>query len=86
MAGSSFVDVFALPTGKLYLPDRWLFEDGDNDMLRARQFSPDFSFLICHPSGKRVLFDLGLRKVRCSLVLARKHDLTNERIWKIIPK
>ena len=57
------VDVFALPTGKLYLPDRWLFEDGDNDMLSKRQFSPDFSFLICHSSGKRVLFDLGLKKV-----------------------
>jgi hypothetical protein len=59
----SFVDVFALPTGKIHLPDRWIFEDGDNDMHRFRQLSPDFSFLICHPSGMRVLFDLGLRKV-----------------------
>lgn len=56
------VDVYALPTGKLYLPDRWLFEDGDSDMEHVRQFSPDFSFLISHPSGKKVLFDLGLRK------------------------
>lgn len=63
---SPVVEVHALPTGKLYLPDRWLFEDGDRDMLRVRQFSPDFSFLICHPSGKRVLFDLGIRKVRQS--------------------
>ena len=60
---SSFVEVFALPTGKLYLPDRWLFEDGDPDMLHTRQFSPDFSFLVCHASGKKVLFDLGLKKV-----------------------
>jgi hypothetical protein len=58
------VEVFALPTGKLYLPDRWLFEDGDNDMHNARQFSPDFSFLIAHSSGKKVLFDLGMRKAR----------------------
>lgn len=57
------VEVSALPTGKLYLPDRWLFEDGDNDMRKARQFSPDFSFLISHPSGEHILFDLGLRKV-----------------------
>jgi hypothetical protein len=57
------VKVFALPTGKLYLPDRWLFEDGDNNMRKAREFSPDFSFLISHPSGKHLLFDLGMRKV-----------------------
>lgn len=59
----TYVEAYALPTGKLYLPDRWLFEDGNNDMLGARQFSPDFSFLISHPSGQNVLFDLGLRKV-----------------------
>lgn len=59
---STAVDVYALPTGHLHLPDRWLFEDGDNDMLKARQLSPDFSFLISHPSGRHILFDLGLRK------------------------
>ncbi|KAK5046781.1 hypothetical protein LTR84_007135 [Exophiala bonariae] len=59
--GSATVSVFALPTGHLYLPDRWLFEDGSSDMLRDRQYSPDFSFLIKHPKGK-LLFDLGLRK------------------------
>lgn len=31
-------------------------------MLKARQLSPDFSFLISHPSGRHILFDLGLRK------------------------
>ena len=56
------VEVFALPTGHLQLPDRWLFEDGSDDMLHQRQHSPDFSFLIHHKSGN-VLFDLGLRKV-----------------------
>ncbi|KAH8885918.1 Metallo-hydrolase/oxidoreductase [Thozetella sp. PMI_491] len=56
------VHVYALPTGRLYLPDRWLFEDGDEDIQRARQLSPDFSFLISHPTGGHVLFDLGLRK------------------------
>lgn len=59
------VRVYALPTGKIHLPDRWLFEDGDssNEMKNARQLSPDFSFLLGHPSGKHVLFDLGMRKV-----------------------
>ncbi|KAL7793962.1 beta-lactamase-like protein [Trichoderma afarasin] len=61
-SSSATVEVSALPTGKLYLPDRWLFEDGDNDMRKARQFSPDFSFLISHPSGEHILFDLGMRK------------------------
>jgi hypothetical protein len=62
-SASSFVNVYVLPTGKIHLPDRWIFEDGDNDLIHSRQLYPDFSFLICHPSGKRVLFDLGLRKV-----------------------
>jgi hypothetical protein len=62
---SPHVDVFALSTGQLSHPDRWLFEDGDEDLLRARHPYPDFSFLIRHHSGKCVLFDLGLRKVRC---------------------
>ena len=58
------VKVYALPTGRLHLPERWLFEDGDDDVRRKREDSPVFSFLIEHPSGRRVLFDLGLRKVR----------------------
>lgn len=66
-SSSATVEVSALPTGKLYLPDRWLFEDGDNDMRKARQFSPDFSFLISHPSGEHILFDLGMRKVCINL-------------------
>lgn len=59
------VKVFALPTGQLTHPDRWLFEDGDEDILKARNPYPDYSFLIQHQaSGKNVLFDLGLMKVR----------------------
>lgn len=58
------VQVFALPTGWLYHPDRWLFEDGDSDQVNAKQQYPDYSFLIRHPAGQNVLFDLGLRKVR----------------------
>ncbi|CAM1506336.1 Fc.00g059770.m01.CDS01 [Cosmosporella sp. VM-42] len=61
-SSSSRVGVSALPTGHIYLPDRWLFEDGDKDMHKARQLSPDFSFLISHPSGGHILFDLGMRK------------------------
>lgn len=62
-AGEQTVSVYALPTGHLQLPDRWLFEDASEDLLHDRQYSPDFSFLIKHPRGK-ILFDLGLRKVR----------------------
>jgi hypothetical protein len=60
------VTVYALPTGHLQLPDRWLFEDASNDLRRDRQYSPDFSFLIKQPKGN-VLFDLGLRKVSVSV-------------------
>jgi glyoxylase-like metal-dependent hydrolase (beta-lactamase superfamily II) len=56
------LQVSALPTGTLHLPDRWLFEDGDTCLHSARQFSPDYSFHIEHPSGRRILFDLGMRK------------------------
>lgn len=60
------VEVFVLPTGYLWLPDRWIFADGD---LKVRHLSPDFSFLIRHASGKNVLFDLGMRKVSSRLAL-----------------
>jgi hypothetical protein len=54
------VDVSVLATGWLYLPDTWIFADG-KPLLK--HWSPDFSFLIRHHSGKSVLFDLGMRKV-----------------------
>jgi hypothetical protein len=60
MVAAPFVRVHALPTGYLWLPDRWIFADGDTNL---RHLSPDYSFLISHPSGKNVLFDLGMRKV-----------------------
>ncbi len=62
--GSSTVAVSALPTGQLAHPDRWLFEDGDENLMQARQLYPVYSFLIEHPSGRKILFDLGLPKVR----------------------
>lgn len=58
------VEVYALPTGQLSHPDRWIFEDGDEDWMKARHTYPDYSFLIRHHSGKNILFDLGLTKVR----------------------
>jgi hypothetical protein len=61
MAIDQFVQVHVLPTGYLFLPDRWIFADGN---LKLRHLSPDYSFLVRHPSGKNVLFDLGMRKVR----------------------
>ncbi|KIW65757.1 hypothetical protein PV04_07985 [Phialophora macrospora] len=59
MVASPNVEVYVLPTGYLWLPDRWIFSDGDTGL---RHLSPDYSFLICHPSGRNVLFDLGMRK------------------------
>ena len=55
------LQVYALPTGQLTHPDRWLFEDGDPDLYKVRHPYPDYSFLITHPTGKNILFDLGLR-------------------------
>lgn len=67
--GVQAVEVYALATGELNHPDRWLFEDGDEDIMKARHPYPDFSFLIRHHSGKNVLFDLGLAKVRPPIFL-----------------
>lgn len=58
------VQVYALATGELHHPDRWLFEDGDEDIMDARHIYPDYSFLVRHRSGKNILFDLGLTKVQ----------------------
>lgn len=63
-ASTKNVNVYALPTGWIHLPDKWMFEDGDEDIVQARQRLPDYSFLICHPSGKNILFDAGMPKVR----------------------
>ncbi|KAL7931877.1 beta-lactamase-like protein [Trichoderma chlorosporum] len=61
-ASAKNVQVYTLPTGWIHLPDKWIFEDGDEDVLNVRHRLPDYSFLVCHPSGKRILFDAGLPK------------------------
>jgi hypothetical protein len=58
--GGPVVDVSILPTGWLYLPDTWIFQDGKPGF---KHWSPDFSFLVRHPSGRTIIFDLGMRKV-----------------------
>jgi hypothetical protein len=60
MASSSCVEVKVLPTGYLFLPDRWIFADGHDTL---KHLSPDYTFLVQHPSGRNLLFDLGMRKV-----------------------
>lgn len=69
MAPPQTVEVLVLPTGYLYLPDRWIFADGDT---KLRHLSPDYSFLVCHPTGKKVIFDLGMRKVRLRFLVGEK--------------
>ena len=86
MTAPEFVEVYVLPTGYLWLPDRWIFADGDPQL---RHLSPDYSFLICHPSGKNVLFDLGMRKVSdpqaYQFLLARTYsDTSTTRISRTI--
>lgn len=71
MESQPCVEVSVLPTGYLWLPDRWIFADGD---VNLKHLSPDYSFLIRHPSGRNVLFDLGMRKVgfKCTLEVFAK--------------
>ncbi|KAL7812746.1 Metallo-hydrolase/oxidoreductase [Trichoderma gracile] len=58
-ASTANVQVYALPTGWAHLPDKWIWQDGDDDIIKARQRLPDYSFLVRHPSGKNILFDVG---------------------------
>lgn len=54
-----------LKTGTLSMPAFLLVQDYEGDMLLT-----DYSFLIEHKgSGRRVLFDLGLRKVCRGILL-----------------
>ena len=68
------VKVSILPTGWLTHPDRWLFEDGDPD-LQIKSTYPDFSFLIEHHSGRKILFDLGLPSVWHALFPSKLLDV-----------
>jgi hypothetical protein len=50
-------------TGSLAMPGFLFVQDYEGEMVLS-----DYSFLIQHPSnGRKVLFDLGLRKVRLSV-------------------
>ncbi len=60
----TYLAVQAIVAGRLYLRDKRVFQDSihlpDSSGFRA----PDFCFLITHPTKGRILFDLGIRKVR----------------------
>lgn len=56
------VRVAVVPTGQLFLPDKWILAGAD---LRTKTLYPDYSFYVHHgPSGQSLMFDLGIRKVR----------------------
>lgn len=62
---TSAVELYVMLCGKVSLPEYCLFENGkkpgDQDTFIE---VPVYVFYIHHPStGKRVLFDLGIRKV-----------------------
>lgn len=60
--GQRYVLVHALCAGSFYLPDREVFDDALDTDTGSKV--PSFSFLIEHEQHGRILFDLGLRKVR----------------------
>ncbi len=56
------VHVSAVPTGQLFMPDKWILAGADHS---KKTLYPDYSFYIHHePFGKALMFDLGIRKVR----------------------
>lgn len=60
--GQKFVSVYAIHAGSIYLPDKEVFEDSLDKHSGSKV--PSFAFLIEHSEHGRLMFDLGLRKVR----------------------
>lgn len=60
-ASSCYAKLSLLPGGSLTLPES-LFCDDQQDKA-ARVSVPSMSFLIRHPSGFKIVFDLGMRKI-----------------------
>lgn len=57
----SYVEVSVLPSGGLTLPEHFFCADQHDRSVRT--LVPSMSFLLFHPrSGKRLVFDLGMRK------------------------
>lgn len=73
-ASQTYLSISAIPVGSLYLSDNQVFEDcaqqgpgvanGSERLAGTGRRVPSFSFLVQHEQHGRLLFDLGLRKVR----------------------
>lgn len=77
-ASQTYLSISAIPVGSLYLSDNQVFEDcaqqgpgvanGSERLAGTGRRVPSFSFLVQHEQHGRLLFDLGLRKVRSGYV------------------
>lgn len=65
----TYVTVHALLAGGLWLPYKEVFQDSIDEPPEVGSEIPFIAFLITHPTFGRLLFDLGMRKVRPCLVL-----------------
>lgn len=56
-----YMKLSLLPAGSLTLPERFFCDDQKDESVKVQV--PSMSFLIQHPSGYKVVFDLGIRKI-----------------------
>ena len=63
----TYVTVHALSAGGLWFPHKATFQDSIDEPLNVGEEIPFIAFLITHPEHGRMMFDLGMRKVRGSL-------------------
>lgn len=67
----AYISISVIPAGSLYLADKEVFQDcvhqGSDGLSGTGRRVPSFSFLLQHEKHGRLLFDLGLRKVRLFL-------------------
>lgn len=59
-----YVKLSAIETGRFFLPDKEVFADSEDEDDKVGTVVPSFAFLVDHPTHGKLLFDLGLRKVR----------------------
>ncbi|KAL3488189.1 beta-lactamase-like protein [Aspergillus germanicus] len=80
--GSTSVDVGIIDsTARLTVPASHLLSPA-TDLDRVTLTAPSYSFIIQHPSGRKILFDLGLRKDWWNLTPATNHFLKTAG-WKL---
>ncbi|KIW62488.1 hypothetical protein PV04_10661 [Phialophora macrospora] len=74
------VQVALVPTGQLFLPDKWILAGAS---LTTKTLYPDYSFYVYHEASRQsLMFDLGIRKATYPKCIRDEFVLTEPRVPK----